>query len=116
MSEAFLSAIADRFGLYGKYGALGVSWDWTHSLQFVAYLNWFIPKALIPTLGAVETIIEFGLAVALLVGVCQRIVAWSSAVLLMSFAVTRTIALGVKVPLGIQHGSAACCAFILSPV
>lgn len=101
LSTAFFSAIADRFGLYGPPGTAGVSWgDWAHFLQFVAYLNWFVPKVLIPTLGAVETIVEFTLAVTLLVGVCQRIVAWASAALLTSFALTMTIALGIKAPLG----------------
>lgn len=101
LSTAFFSAIADRFGLYGPPGTAGVSWgDWAHFLQFVAYLNWFVPKVLIPTLGAVETIVEFTLAVALLVGVRQRIVAWASAALLTSFALTMTIALGIKAPLG----------------
>lgn len=101
LSTAFFSAIADRFGLYGPPGTAGVSWgDWAHFLQFVAYLNWFVPKVLIPTLGAMETIVEFALAVALLVGVRQRIVAWASAALLTSFALTMTIALGIKAPLG----------------
>ncbi|HEV2419879.1 MAG TPA: DoxX family protein [Terriglobia bacterium] len=100
LSAAFLSAIADRFGVYGRPGAPGVSWgDWLHFLRFVAYLNWFVPKALIPTLGIVETIIEFALAVALLVGFYQRIVAWASAGLLFLFALTMSIALGIKAPL-----------------
>jgi len=59
-----------------------------------------MPKALIPTIGVVETVIEFTLAVALLVGVYQRIVAWASAALLMSFALTMSIALGIRAPLG----------------
>jgi len=101
LSAGFLSAIADRFGLYGPPGAAGVSWgDWAHFLQFVAYLNSFMPKALIPTIGAVETVIEFTLAVGLLVGVYQRMIAWASAALLMSFALTMSIALGIRVPLG----------------
>ena len=101
LSAGFLSAIADRFGLYGPPGTAGVSWgDWAHFLQFVAYLNSFMPKALIPTIGVVETVIEFTLAVALLVGVYQRIVAWASAALLMSFAATMSIALGIRAPLG----------------
>lgn len=117
LSAAFLSAIADRFGLYGPPGTAGVSWgDWTHFLQFVAYLNWFVPKALIPTLGAVETIVEFTLAVALLVGVYQRIVAWASAALLTSFALTMTIALGIKAPLGYGVFTAAGGALLLGAV
>src|SRR5260370_37596454 len=101
LSSAFLSAIADRFGLYGPHGAPGVSWgDWAHFLQFVAYLNGFMPKVLIPTLGAVETIIEFTLAVALLLGFYQRIVAGASAALLALFALTMSISLGIRAPLG----------------
>jgi hypothetical protein len=59
-----------------------------------------MPKAFIPTIGVVETVIEFTLAVALLVGIYQRIVAWASAALLMSFALTMSIALGIRAPLG----------------
>jgi hypothetical protein len=101
LGAGFLSGIADRFGLYGPHGARNVSWgDWTHFLQYVAYLNWFVPKALIPTLGVVESIVEFALAVALLAGIYQRVVAWATAALLAAFAVTMTIAHGIKVPLG----------------
>jgi putative oxidoreductase len=101
LSVAFFSAIADRFGLYGPHGAQNVGWgDWTHFLQYVAQLNWFMPKSLIPTIGAVETVIEFVLAVSLLAGFYQRITAWASAALLTSFALTMTVALGFKAPLG----------------
>lgn len=114
---AFLSAIADRFGFYGPRGAGNVSWgDWSHFLQFVAYLNWFVPKALIPAIGVVETIIEFALAVALLAGVYQRIVAWASTALLASFALTMSVALGVKAPLGYGVFTAVGAAFLLGAV
>lgn len=117
LGAAFLSAIADRFGLYGKPGKPGVSWgDWTHFLQFVAYLNWFVPKALIPALGTVETVIECGLAVALLIGVYQRIVAWASAALLLSFAATMSIALGVAATLGYGVFTAAAAALLLGTI
>jgi hypothetical protein len=48
----------------------------------------------------VEPIVEFALAVSLIAGVYQRITAWASVVLLTSFAVTMTIALGFRAPLG----------------
>ena len=117
LSAAFLSAIADRFGLYGPPGTTGVSWgDWSHFLQFVAYLNWFVPKAVIPTLGIVETIIEFILAVWLLLGFYPRIVAWASAGLLGVFALTMTIALGIKAPLGYGVFTAVAAALLLGAV
>lgn len=117
LGAGFLSGIADRFGLYGRPGAVGVSWgDWTHFLQFVAYLNWFVPKGLIPTLGAVETIIELGLGIALLIGFYQRIVAWASAGLLSLFALTMSIALGIKAPLGYGVFTALAAALLLGAV
>jgi hypothetical protein len=45
-------------------------------------------------------VIETGLGVGLLVGLYPRIVAWSSAALLCSFALTMSIALGILAPLG----------------
>ena len=53
---------------------------------------------MIPALALVETIIELGLGIALLLGIYQRVVAWSSAALLLSFALTMTIALGIVAP------------------
>lgn len=59
LAIAFLVAIADRLGLLGPYGSRNVSWgDWKHFEAYVAVLNWFVPRALIPTLSVLETIIE----------------------------------------------------------
>src|ERR1700733_3288287 len=101
LASAFLAAVADRLGLLGPYGSRNVSWgDWKHFEDYVAVLNWFLPKTLIPTLSTLETAIEIGLGLGLLVGIYPRVVAWSSAVLLCSFALTMTIALGLLAPLG----------------
>jgi uncharacterized membrane protein YphA (DoxX/SURF4 family) len=70
----FLVSIADRFGWLGVYGSKNVSWgDWTHFVQYVAQLNSFVPKSLIPGLAVLETIIELGLGIALLLGIYQRV-------------------------------------------
>ena len=113
----FLVSVADRFGLFGPYGAKNVSWgDWSHFVQYVAVLNWFVPKGLIPALAVLETIIEVGLGTALLLGIYQRVVAWSSAALLMSFALTMSIALGVLAPLSYSVFTAAGSALLLGGV
>ena len=113
----FLVAIADRFGWLGPYGSRNVSWgDWTHFVQFVAVLNSFVPKRLIPGLAVLETIIELGLGIALLLGIYQRGVAWSSAALLMSFALTMSIALGITTPLSYSVFTAFGAALLLGAV
>jgi putative oxidoreductase len=117
LASAFLVAVADRLGLLGPYGSRNVSWgDWKHFEEYVAVLNWFIPKALIPALSALETVIETGLGLGLLVGIYPRMVAWSSAVLLSSFALTMTIALGLLAPLGYGVFTAIGAALLLGAI
>ena len=113
----FLVAIGDRFGWLGPYGSKNVSWgDWTHFVQYVAVLNPFVPKSLIPGLAVLETVIELGLGIALLLGIYQRVVAWSSAALLMSFALTMSIALGITAPLSYSVFTAFGAALLLGAV
>ena len=49
LALAFLSAVADRFGLWGKPGRPGVSWGNMGQFNaYVAKLNWFLPATDIP--------------------------------------------------------------------
>jgi putative oxidoreductase len=117
LASAFLAAVADRLGLLGPYGSRNVSWgDWKHFEDYVAVLNWFLPKTIIPALSTLETVIEIGLGLGLLVGIYPRVVAWSSAVLLCSFALTMTIALGLLAPLGYGVFTAVGAALILGAI
>jgi uncharacterized membrane protein YphA (DoxX/SURF4 family) len=117
LASAFLVAVADRLGFLGHYGSTNVSWgDWKHFEQYVAVLSWFVPKGLIPALSILETVIETGLGLGLLVGFYPRIVAWSSAVLLTSFALTMTVALGLLAPLGYGVFTAIGAALLLGAI
>ena len=114
LGVTFLVSIADRFGVLGPNGTKNVSWgDWKHFVQYVAVLNWFVPKAVIPALAGVETAIETILGVALLFGIFQRMVAWCSAGLLLLFALTMSVALGVVAPLSYSVFTAFGAAFLL---
>jgi len=117
LGAAFLVAVADRLGFLGAYGSKNVSWgDWGHFEHSVEALNWFVPKALIPAVSILETVLEASLGVGLVAGIYPRIVAWSSAILLSSFALTMTIALGVRAPLGYGVFTAIGAAFLLGAV
>jgi len=114
LGTSFLIATGDRLGMLGPYGSRNIAWgDWSRFVQYVGVLNWFVPKALIPGLAVFETIIEAGLGVALVLGVYEREVAWTSAVLLMLFALTMSVALGVLAPLSYSVFTAAGGAFLL---
>ena len=112
---AFLSAVADRFGLWGAFGQPNVVWG--GFARFVAYtgrLNWFLPAALIPALAVLATGVEAALGFCLAIGWYTRISALMSGILLTLFGVTMALALGVQAPLNFSVFSAAGGAFLLA--
>ncbi|MFL6552398.1 MAG: DoxX family protein [Chthoniobacterales bacterium] len=112
---ALLSAVADRFGLWGPPGKQGVSWgDLAHFDAYVAKLNWFLPAAVIPAVGWAATVAETLLALGLLIGWHLRWVSLGSALLLLSFAVAMLVGLGPKAPLDYSVFTSACAAFHFS--
>jgi len=115
LAAGFLSAVADRFGLWGTPGTPGVAWgDWSHFLTYTGKLNWFLPSSLISMVGSVATLAETALALLLLIGAWPRCTALASGVLLLLFALTMTFALGIKAPLGYSVYVGATAAFYLA--
>src|SRR5262245_23518748 len=108
-----LSAVADRFGLWGAYGQPNVSWgSFARFVDYTAKLNWFMPRSMIPALAIIATAGEGVLGLLLLLGWKTRITALLSGALLMLFALAMTVASGVKAPLDFSvffggRGSAA---------
>ena len=115
LAAGFLSAVADRFGLWGPPGTPGVAWGgFDPFLAYTGQLHWFLPTGLVPVAGWASTVLEVALAVGLVAGVRVRAVALASGVLLSVFAVTMTVALGPEPPLSASVWSAATGAFLLA--
>ena len=111
---SFLSAVADRFGLWGAYGQPNVAWgDYGRFVSYTAKLNWFLPAAMIPALAMIATAAETLFGLLLVLGWKTRITALLSGVLLTAFALMMTMALGVKAPLDLSVFSAAGGALLL---
>jgi len=94
---SFLSAVADRFGWWGAFGQPNVAWG--NFARFVAYtgkLNWFLPHAMIPALAVLSTGAEIFFGLLLLAGWQTRIAAACSGILLMTFGLAMTLALGIE--------------------
>jgi uncharacterized membrane protein YphA (DoxX/SURF4 family) len=105
---SFLSAVADRFGLWGVYGEPNVAWgNYARFVAYTAKLNWFLPAATIPALAIIATAAETLFGILLVLGWKTRTIALLSGVLLTTFALTMTMALGVKAPLDLSVFSAA---------
>jgi uncharacterized membrane protein YphA (DoxX/SURF4 family) len=114
LAISFLSAVADRFGFWGVYGQPNVSWgNYGRFVDYTAKLNWFLPAAMIPALAMIATVGETVLGLLLVLGWNTRIVALLSGGLLATFALTMTVALGVKAPLDLSVFSAAAGALLL---
>ncbi|HEX6567425.1 MAG TPA: DoxX family membrane protein [Chthoniobacterales bacterium] len=95
-----LSAVADRFGIWGPPGGATVAWgDWTHFVAYTAKVNSFLPSSLAPALAIIATAAEALLGIALILGIFRRPVAFASALLFALFAGAMTLSFGVKAPL-----------------
>ena len=115
LAAGFLSAVADRFGLWGPPGTPGVAWGgFDRFLAYTGKLLWYPPPFLVPVAGWAATVLEVALAVGLLVGVRVRAFALASGLLLTIFAVAMTVALGPEPPLSYSVWSAAAGAFLLA--
>jgi uncharacterized membrane protein YphA (DoxX/SURF4 family) len=105
---SFLSAVADRFGWWGAFGQPNVSWgDFARFVDYTGKLNWFLPHATIATLAVLATGAEILFGLLLLAGWQTRIIALCSGILLMTFGLAMTLALGIKAPLNFSVFSAA---------
>jgi len=115
LGTSFLSAVADRLGLWGSFGQPDVSWgSFARFVAYTATLNWFLPKAMIPALAIIATCAEVLLGLCLIVGWQTRVAAWGAGILLTTFAITMAAALGLKAPLDFSVFSAAGGAFLLA--
>lgn len=115
LATAFLSAVADRFGLWGPAGTPGVAWGNFDSFRaFTGDLLWYLPEGVISAAAWIATAVEVVLAVGLIAGIQLSAVACGSGILLAVFGITMTIALGPEAPLTYSVWTAATAAFLLA--
>ena len=96
----FLSAVADRLGLWGTFGQPNVEWgNFSRFLEYTHTLNWYLPAGTIPTLGVIATGAEILFGLLLVVGWHTRAAALLSGLLLLAFGMAMTLAFGIKAPL-----------------
>ena len=115
IAAAFLSAVADRFGLWGPPGAANIDWGaWQPFVNHTRLLTFYLPQSLAPFAALFATLAEVVLGVWLLVGWRTRVAAYASAALLLTFALSMTLAVGVKSPLNYSTFTAVAAAFALA--
>jgi len=112
LGAAFLSGIADRFGIYrGRNVGYG---DFAGFVRYTAKVNSFMPPSTIPFLAWAATIAEFFFGIALILGIWRVWAALGSAVLLILFGTAMAISFGVKSPLDYSVFSASSAALLVA--
>jgi putative oxidoreductase len=112
LAVAFLSGIADRFGLYwGRNVGYG---NFDGFIRYTAKVNSFMPAFTIPFLAWAATAAELFFGVALILGIWPRSVALGSAVLLALFGTAMAISFGIKSPMDYSVFSASAAAVLIA--
>ncbi|MEB2774327.1 DoxX family protein [Algoriphagus sp. D3-2-R+10] len=117
VATAFLSAVADRLGFWGEPGSANASWgNWEHFLVYSNKLNFFVPPEVGGLLAIIATALEILFALLLLIGYKTKFISFASGILLVLFAVTMTLAFGIKSTFAysVWIGASAC--FLLGTV
>ena len=71
LSVTLLSAVADRFGIWGPPGTATVAWgDWTHFVAYTVKVNSFLPGAFAPVLAIAATASEALLGITSFLAYC----------------------------------------------
>lgn len=100
LGVGLVSAVADRFGLWGPPGAPLIAWGNFHNfLHYTAVLNPWLPASWIPSVAWISTACEAAFGIALILGFRTRLAALASGLLTLVFALAMVLALGVKAPL-----------------
>jgi uncharacterized membrane protein YphA (DoxX/SURF4 family) len=117
LAASFLSAVADRFGLWGAPGSPGVAWgDFQSFAGYTGLLLPFVPDATLVFFAGAATVAEIGLALLLIAGLRTRPAAAASGILLILFALAMIGAHGVKSPLDYSVVSASSAAMLVAMV
>lgn len=111
ISLTMLSAVADRFGFWGKNAAWG---NWENFEKYTKQLTFFLPESLSTFSAYAATFLEILFPSLLILGFKTRLAAYGTGFLLLIFALSMTFALGIKTPFdySVWIGSAA--AFLLA--
>lgn len=112
LAASFLSAVADRFGLWPADRSV---WgDWQAFVGYTQLINPWAGPGIVRILAVAATVLEILLAVGLLLGFRTRACAAISGVLLLLFGLAMAASTGVKAPLDYSVFTASAGAFALA--
>lgn len=111
ISIGFLSAVADRLGLWSKDVSAWGNWD--SFIEYTQLIIPFVPNSLITPFGFIATAAEVVFAILIIIGFKTELFAKLSGFLLLSFALAMSFSTGLKGVLDYSVFSASAAAFAL---
>lgn len=111
LAVTMLSAVADRLGFWGANAAWG---NWENFEKYTAALTFFLPPLLSKCAAYAATFLEIALSILLILGYRLKASANITGVLLLIFALSMSISLGVKAPLDYSVWVGSSAAFMLA--
>jgi len=112
LSCGFLSAVADRFGLYPA--EISVWGTWQNFVDYTGLINPWLPVFLISPAAVAATAAELVFGIALMIGFKTALFAKLSGILLLAFAFAMAFSLSAKAPFDYSVYAAAAAAFALA--
>jgi uncharacterized membrane protein YphA (DoxX/SURF4 family) len=115
LGASFLTAVANRFGLWGPYRAKNVSWgNFANFVKDTSAVMSRSPSSLMVSFAWAATVAETLCGILLIAGFKIRITSVLSGLLLLLFAMGMATGLGIKTPFDYSVFSAAAAAFLLA--
>lgn len=112
ISAGFLSAVADRFGMWSA--EVSVWGNWENFLAYTQLINPWLPESMISVVGIIATAAEVLFALLLILGFKTELFARLSGFLLLLFGLSMALSTGIKAPLDFSVFAASAAAFALS--
>ncbi|WP_316829600.1 DoxX family protein [Pedobacter aquatilis] len=111
----FIYAVIDRLGWLGPADGQNIAWgNWKNFLDYTHILVPFLSRGISDFFGLLATAAEVIFGVLLIIGLKTRFAAIGSFILLLSFSIAMTYALGLKAPFNYSVFTAAGASFLLS--
>ena len=114
ISIGFLSAVADRFGIWSI--EVSIWGNWNSFLEYTQIINPWFPSSMISTIGITATTAEIVFALCLLFGFKTELFSKLSGFLLLIFAISMALSTGIKGVFDFSVLSASAGAFALSTI
>lgn len=111
LSVTMLSAVADCFGFWGENSAWG---NWENFEKYTQQLTFFLPESVGSFSAYAATFLEILFPLMLIFGIKTKWASLGTGFLLLIFAFSMSVALGVKAPLDYSVWIGSATAFLLS--